>query len=254
MRTPHHGLVTLALPLLLAALLALAPATRPDAEPTDQPVPKLSHGKLEPYYAKRHAEILARRSPRTKLLFLGASVIERWQVARADVYHAEYDKWAVDDFGVSGDKTQHILWRIANGELDGMDPKVVVVNTGNNIDDNTAEENVAGFTAVGRAVEAKLPHARVLLIPQMTRGVDPENPKVAAQRAKTKRVNAELAKLDDGDRTRVFDLGDRFLDADGVIRWGMMNDAIHPTAKGYRIWADAMRPTLDAMMAAPPLR
>ncbi len=239
---------------LIPLLVAATPATRP-AEPADRPAPKLSHGQLEPYFARRHAEDLARRSTTTQLLFLGASVIERWQTVGAGTYHAEYDKDAPDDFGVSGDKTQHILWRIANGELHGMAPRVVVFNTGNNIDEDTAEENFDGFRAIADAVHAKLPHARVLVVAMLPRGVDPaKSARIAARRAKTRELNDRLKTLDDGDGTRVLDLTDTFLDADGVMRPGLTGgDAIHPTAKGYQVWAAAMRPTLDAMLAAKPL-
>ena len=238
------------------AVAAAAPATRPATQPADRPAAKLAaDGKMDARFAARHAEIMAARSPEPRLLFLGASVMERWQTVGKAAY-AEYAKDDVADDGISGDKTQHILWRIGQGELDGTDPRVVVFNTGNNIDEDSADGNFAGFRAIADAVHAKLPHARVLVVAMLPRGVNPaQSGKIAARRAKTKVLNAELKTLDDGDRTRVLDLTDTFLDAAGVERPGLMGkDTIHPTAAGYAAWAAAMRPTLDAMLAAPRLR
>ena len=252
-----HRRLAIVVAAVLPFWLAAAPATKPATQPSDRPAPKLARsGQLDPSYAKRHDQILAERSTKPQLLFLGASVIERWQTVGKDVYHAEFDKYAVTDDGVGGDKTQHILWRIDHGELDGTAPRVVVFNTGNNIDDDSAAANFAGFKAIADAVHAKLPRARVLVVAMLPRGVDPATSgKIADRRAKTKALNAALKALDDGDRTRVLDLTDTFLDARGVQRPGLMGkDTIHPTAAGYRAWADAMRPVVEAMMAAPPIR
>jgi beta-glucosidase len=183
------------------------------------------------------------------VLFLGDSITEGWMRGGADVWRERYWKYQPADFGIGGDRTEHVLWRIANGELDGINPKVVVLMIGtNNSKSNTAEEITAADKRIVEEIHNKLPETRLLLLAIFPRGEDPKDPAIAPLREKIKQVNAELAKLDDGNKTRYLDIGDKFLDADGKIPKDIMRDFLHPTAKGYEIWADAMQPLLDEMM------
>ncbi len=236
---------------LVPALSLAGPATRPARVPADKPAAKLAaDGKVDGRFAELHAKFLKRRSDKTRVLFVGASIMERFRQAGKDVWADHYAQYDADDFGVSGDQTQNVLWRFSQGELDGMRPKVLVLQIGNNNLDagDTVDEAVAGVKAVIAEVHERLPGTKVLLVSLLPRGADPENPKVAAMRAEIKQGNAALAKLDDGDSVRYIDFGDKFLDGQGVIRFGTMNDGTHPTAKGYAIWAAAMDPLLAEMM------
>jgi len=188
------------------------------------------------------------------LLFIGDSITEGWihnaKNQAPDVWKSHYWQYNPADFGIGGDRTEHVLWRIDHGELDGLTPKVVVVMIGtNNVPPgNPAEEIVAADTKIVQEIHDKIPDAKVLLLGIFPRGADPKDPKVADMRAEIKQINSELAKLDDGNKTRYLDIGDKFLDADGVIQKDIMSDALHPTPKGYQIWAEAMQPLLDEMM------
>jgi lysophospholipase L1-like esterase len=131
--------------------------------------------------------------------------------------------------------TTHVLWRIAHGELDGIHPKGVVLLIGtNNTNRYTAEESLAADTKIVQQLHAKLPETKVLLLGIFPRGADPANRGVAAVRTKIKTVNAGLARLDDGNKTRYLDIGDKFLDADGKLRQDVMPDALHPNGKGVQ--------------------
>jgi lysophospholipase L1-like esterase len=123
---------------------------------------------------------------------------------------------------------------------------VLMIGT-NNIGD-TAENIIKGDTKIVAEIHAKLPDTRLLLLGIFPRGADPKNPGTASLRAKITEVNASLAKLDDGAKTRYLDIGGKFLDADGALPKDIMPDALHPNAKGYQIWADAMQPLLDSML------
>ncbi len=232
-----------------------APATPPAApvkagpQPADQPAPKMRNGEIEPGFKSQHESFLRRgKEGKIGVLFLGDSITAGWTKA-PDVWKKAYGSYDPANFGISGDRTQHVLWRIANGELDGIHPKVVVLMIGTN---NSGEYTVAQITAADEKIiseiHEKLPDTKVLVLGIFPRGVDPENPAVAALREKLSAVNANLAKLDDGKSTRYLDIGGKFLNADGILRFSIMPDALHPSHKGYEIWAAAMQPLLDEMM------
>jgi len=229
-----------------------APTTQA-AEPSsaDVAAPKLDKtGKIDSRFQQRHESFLRRgKEGKIGVLFLGDSITEGWGGTRGREIWAEYyGKLDPANFGISGDKTQHVLWRIDNGELDGISPKVVVLMIGTNNIGYSAEDILAADTKIVQEIHQKLPDTKLLLLGIFPRGADPNDPKVADMREKIKSVNQGLAKLDDGDKTRYLDIADKFLDADGKLSKDIMPDALHPNAKGYLIWAKAMQPLLDEMM------
>jgi lysophospholipase L1-like esterase len=232
-----------------AAPPAPAPAPAMTMEPADQAAPKLGRsGKIDKVFAAKHESFLKRgKEGPVGVLFIGDSITAGWDGAK-EVWDSHYGALQPANFGIGGDRTQHVLWRIDNGELDGTTPKVVVLMIGtNNIRDSV--ENIAkGVVAIVTDIHAKLPAARLLLLGIFPRGADPKLEGIKGMRNKITAVNAELAKVDDGARTRYLDIGPRFLDADGVLARDIMPDALHPSAKGYQIWADAMQPLLDEML------
>jgi len=226
-----------------------APAPAKQAEPADQAAPKLGKdGMIEKGFAAKHESFLKRgKEGPIGLLFLGDSITAGWGGAK-EVWESHYGAHQPANFGIGGDRTQHVLWRIANGELDGITPKVVVLMIGTNNIGDSPENITKGDMKIISEIHAKLPATRLLLLGIFPRGADPKQAGVMGMRAKIAAVNAELAKLDDGAKTRYLDLGPKFLDADGVLARDIMPDALHPNAKGYQIWADAMQPLLDEML------
>jgi lysophospholipase L1-like esterase len=185
------------------------------------------------------------------ILFMGDSITDFWRNRGSNVWNQYYAPRHAANFGISGDRTQHVLWRMDNGELDGIKPKVVVLmigtnNTGkerNGQPRNTVPETIEGVQAVVADIRAKLPDSKILLLAIFPRGTldDP-------QRAQVALVNTVIAKLDDGKMVRYLDIDPKFLDTDGTLPRSIMPDLLHPNAHGYQIWADAMNPTLDEMM------
>lgn len=223
-----------------------APSTAP-VEPADQPAVKRDRdGRPTTRFVEMHRGFLWRgKEGPIGTLFIGDSITEGWLSAGREVWRERYWKHQPADFGIGGDRTQHVLWRIANGELDGIRPKLVVLMIGtNNSRSNTAEEIAAADRRIVSEIHSKLPEAKLLLLGIFPRGETVQDP----MRDKLKAVNAELAKLDDGGKTRYLDISEKFLDAEGKIPREVMRDFLHPTAKGYQIWADAMQPLLDEMM------
>jgi lysophospholipase L1-like esterase len=193
-----------------------------------------------------HERFLKRaKEGHVELLFLGDSITQGWN--DNEVWKRHYDPRHAANFGVGGDRTQHVLWRIQNGELDRIEPKVVVLMIGtNNASSATADEISLGITAIVEELRHRLPKGRILLL-----GVFPRGQKPDATREKIQAVNARIARLDDSSHVKFLDIGKAFLNEDGTISPEIMPDYLHLTRKGYRIWADAMEPTLWSMLDEP---
>jgi beta-glucosidase len=206
---------------------------------------------VEPNFWRMHLSFLDRiKQGPIGLLFLGDSITDFWRnAANLPLFTKYYGKYDPANFGISGDQTQHVLWRIEHGELDGISPKVLVLLIGtNNVIDYSQDDILKADTKIVTEIHQKLPDTKVLILGIFPRGDYriAADPKGASD--KIKFVNAGLAKLDDGAKTRFLDIGDKFLDADGKIPADLMADSLHPTLKGYQVWADAMQPLLDEMM------
>jgi len=215
-------------------------AARPAPDPS-VPVPK--PGDSADAFLKRHESFVKRaKEGDIGLLFLGDSITQGWGGSGREVWKKYYEPLKAANFGIGGDQTQHVLWRITNGELDGISPKVVVLMIGtNNTGGNTAESIAKADAKIVRTIREECPKSKVLLLAIFPRSS-------AASMEKIKKINAELAKLDDGKTVRYLDIGGKFLGPDGTIPKDIMPDGLHPNAKGYQIWADAMQPLLEEMM------
>jgi len=186
------------------------------------------------------------------ILFVGDSITDFWRNRGSNVWNKYYAPRHAANFGINGDRTQHVLWRIENGELDGIKPKVVVLligtnNTGKEKDTgkirNTVPETIEGVQAVVGEILAKLPDTKILLL-----GIFPRGTLDDPQRAQVALINTVISKLDDGSRVRFLDIGSKFLEADGTLPQSVMPGLLHLNERGYQLWADAMNPTLDEMM------
>ena len=226
----------------LATLTVLAENTAIVPAPRDNPA----------NWVARHEGFLTEaKQGNYDLVFIGDSITDGWRKGGREVWDKYYAPRHALNLGIGGDRTQHVLWRIEKGELNGLKPKAVVLmigtnNTGKEKDGavrNTTSDIIEGVTAVVKAIRTKLPKSKLLLLAVFPRGtVD------APQREQIKEINAALAKLDDGKMIKYLDIGKVFLAEDGSIPKTIMPDLLHPNAKGYQLWADAMEPTLAKMM------
>jgi len=183
-------------------------------------------------------------------LLMGDSITDWWARAGADVYAANFAPLRCANFGIAGDRTQGVLWRMENGELEGYSPRLMMLMIGtNNLSSrnstpNTPEEIAMAIATIVAKFRTTFPEAKVLLLGVFPRGADPNND----YRAPIRRINELIANLDDGEFVHFMDIGDRFLERDGSISVDIMADGLHPTARGYEIWADAVMPTFRQMM------
>ncbi|MEO6569304.1 MAG: GDSL-type esterase/lipase family protein, partial [Opitutaceae bacterium] len=156
------------------------------------------------------------------------------------------------NFGISADRTQHVLWRIQNGELEGIKPRVVVLmigtnNTGLERDNttrrNTVAETAEGVTAVAKALRSKLPETKILLL-----AIFPRGEVGSLNRTEVQEVNAVIAKLHDGKFVHFLDITQKFLWPDGTLPKDIMPDLLHPSEIGYAIWAAAIKAPLAELL------
>ncbi len=256
-RLPFPRLALLVAGLCGALLFTASCTTTPQIDPALlNPVTNsaLRPEPRTPGWVKRHEGFVAiAKQGSVDVLFLGDSITDFWRDRGKKVWDENYAPLHAANFGISGDRTQHVLWRMQNGELDGLAPKLVVLmigtnNTGFENDKvtprNTVPQTIEGVKAVVRGLRAKLPGAKILLLAVFPRGEKPDNP----QRLQTIEINHGIASLDDGKFVRYLDIGPKFLTADGTLTKEIMPDFLHPNLHGYEIWAEAIRAPLAEML------
>jgi beta-glucosidase len=178
------------------------------------------------------------------LIYVGDSIVEYYEQQGKDTWERYYAPRHALNLGISGDRTQHVLWRLDHGNLDGIAPKLAIVMIGqNNGGHNTAEEIGAGVTAVVQKIRAKLPTTKILLL-----AIFPRRAKPTAERAVLAQASRIAATLADNHTTFSLDINQLFLRPDGSIPAALMPDFEHPSAEGYRLWAEAIEPTVAALM------
>jgi len=227
-------------------------AVRPP-RPNPAVMPSLSNNAT---VRRMHAEnIETARKGDIDLLLEGDSITDFWDNAGAPgvanpplagkaVLDRYFGDLKVANFGISGDTTQGILYRLQDGEGEGFQPKAIMLMIGTNNAFNCSTEEIAeGVGAVVLDLRKRFPTAKILLL-----GIFPRGNPGDTVRKTVLDVNPIIARLADDRNVFYMDIGDRFLDADGVIQPEIMADRLHPTEKGYEIWAEAVKDTLSELM------
>ena len=234
--------------VLLAAPVLAQTNPPPELQQCVNPVPR--DGQAYERFLELNKRVKESGS-QAEVIFVGDSITQGWEGNGKDVWTKYYAPRHALNLGIGSDHTQHVLWRLEHGNLDGLKPKVAVVLIGvNNIPDdhNSPRDVLEGVTAVVRKLREKLPDTKVLLL-----GIFPFREDFCAQRAKALQVNQALHKLDDGQWVHFLDFGYVFIQPDGKISRDMMRDFLHPSSTGYRLWAEAMEPELAAMLGEKPI-
>lgn len=183
-----------------------------------------------------------------EVLFLGDSITEGWGGAGRPVWEKNYAPLKAANFGIGGDMTNQVLWRITEGkELEGLNPKVCVLMIGTNnfgLGGQNVDSVVKGVKAVVDTLHAKLPKTKILLLGIFPRDSKPDTP----MRKNIAAVNAQIAKADNGNTVRYLDIGPTLQQPDGSLSKEIMPDYLHLSTKGYEIWAAAIEATLKEML------
>ena len=224
------------------------------AAQADRPVPRTDRNSQI-----AHEQLLDKaRRGRIDVYFAGDSITRRWGATDYPELLANWRQnffgWNAANFGWGADTIQNILWRLENGELDGVHPRVIVLLGGtNNVgsatpagnDDARVEDISRGIKAVLDVMRSKAPQATIVLT-----AIFPRNDNMAVMPT-IDRINARLATFADGKTIRFLNINHRLADADGRLFDGMMHDRLHPTVQGYQVWADALRPIFMELLGSP---
>ncbi|MGV3663748.1 MAG: platelet-activating factor acetylhydrolase IB subunit [Prosthecobacter sp.] len=208
-------------------------------------------GKINPGFTASHEKFVGiAKEGKAQLVFLGDSITAGWAGNGKDVWAKSFSQYTPANFGIGGDRTQHVLWRIENGELENIKPKAVVLMIGtNNSGADPAEGIAKGVTKIVETIRTKQPQAKILLLAVFPRGEKPSSAeKPNPGRDKLKQVNDIIAKLDDGKNVFFLDIGAKFMQPDGTLTKEIMPDFLHLSPAGYQIWADAISPKLAELM------
>jgi len=235
-----------------AALLVLCAGAAAAQTPADQPVSRTDQNSLT-----AHAQLLEKaKHGRIDAYFEGDSITRRWGATDYPDLLANWTQnffgWNAADFGWGADRIQNILWRLDNGELDGVNPKVIVLlagtnNVGNTVpaggDESKVSDIAKGIRAVLDVMRAKAPAATIILT-----GIFPRNDNIAVMPT-IDAINRSLSGFADGKTVRYLDINNKLADRNGKLFDGMMNaDKLHPAIKGYQVWADALKPIFTELL------
>ena len=212
--------------------------------------PTAWNGKPDCWQQKRHAEKMVEVAKGgAKVVFIGDSITHFWESkgkAQQKKYFSEGD-WKMLDLGTSGDRTEHVLWRLDHGELDGYEAKCVLLMIGTNnsghfkkFADETPMDTILGIRDILKKIRAKQPKAKVVLTAIFPRGASENDP----FRLRNDAVNREIRRYCDGKDVFWCDFTDRFLDEKGDTKW-VMPDRLHPVAQGYEIWYEEVKPYIE---------
>jgi len=235
MKSPHQSLL-----LLLAAISPISAFAHSAVEPA----PRADQG------WKDRQELLNKRATeagdKAQVIFIGDSITQGWEGEGKEVWAKYYAQRNAVNLGIGGDRTQHVLWRLDHGNLDGLKPRAAVVMIGTNNsngEDNTVEQIADGVAAIVKQLREKLPQTKVLLLAIFPRS---ENP--SPQRGKILQVNQIVQKLADDQSVFWIDFGYKFVNRDGTIPHDLMPDYLHLSRRGYEIWAEAIEDRLSAVL------
>jgi N-acetylglucosamine-6-sulfatase len=185
------------------------------------------------------------RGATIELLFVGDSITDGWRNSGQPVWDEHFAPLKPANFGIGGDTTQGVLWRMQNGELDNFKAKLIVLMLGtNNINRNPNDEIVDGDRLIIEEFKKRQPQAKVLLLGIFPRAREASDP----YREKIKDINSKLAQLADNKQVFFMDIGEKFLTPEGVLTPEIMPDGLHPNLRGYRIWADAISARVRELM------
>lgn len=241
---------------LLASLFGLMSAVADDAPKTNYAIQPVLHPGTE----KRHESFNEiSKKGEAQLVFLGDSITHGWESKGKEVWEKYWAPLKAANFGIGGDRTEHVLWRLQHGNFDGLQPKLIVLMIGTNntghqnrpqkelngaVYQCTAQQTADGVKMILDTLKQKMPKTKILVLGIFPRGANNED----KLRQQNEATNAIVATFADGQTVQYLDIGKTFLAADGTLSKDIMPDLLHPNAKGYEMWANAIKDKVAEMM------
>jgi lysophospholipase L1-like esterase len=215
---------------------------------------------LHPGTEARHESFnVISKKGEAQLVFLGDSITHGWEKGGKEVWDKYWAPLNAANFGIGGDRTEHVLWRLEHGNFDGLKPKEIVIMIGTNNTGHqgrpqkelngatyqcTAQQTADGVKAIITKLQAKCPEAKILLLAIFPRGATPED----KFRKQNEETNAIIKGFADNKKVYFMDINAKFLGTDGTLSKEIMPDLLHPNAKGYEIWAEAIEPKVKELL------
>jgi len=231
------SLVALCIPALLQSAVETTPTPR-NAE----------------WWTARHELINSRAAAAgdtCELVFIGDSITQAWENNGATVWLDNYARYGAVNLGIGGDQTQHVLWRLQNGNLDSVHPSLAVVMIGtNNASPSQPAKTAEGIIAIVDELQKQRPEMQVLLLNIFPRGATADD----GLRLKNDKVNSLIAKLDSRELVDVLDIKDHFLSDNDLLNTNVMPDLLHLSKMGYGFWDDGIKDYLRQHFAVKFLR
>ena len=184
------------------------------------------------------------------LLMIGDSITHSWEGGGKKLWDKYYEPRNAVNMGFSGDRTQHVLWRLEHGHLEGISPKLAVLMIGTNNsngDDNTAEQIADGIISICKKLRAECPKMKIMIL-----AIFPRGPESSQQREKNDKASMLASKIANGKMIHYLDINEKFLTKDGFLSKKIMPDYLHPNEAGYKIWAEAIEPKVAELMGEKP--
>lgn len=210
-----------------------------------QPVSRIDPNKPGEWWENRHTLLNERAAMGNyDLVFIGDSITHGWENAGKSVWENFYGDRNALNLGIGGDRTEHVLWRLDNGNIDGLSPKLAVIMIGtNNFRANNAQEIGDGIVSIVKRLNARMPEMNILIL-----GIFPRFENPHPKRRMLAEASLIASSIADGKRIHYLDIGDTFLDDDGTLPKKIMPDFLHPNKRGYQIWAEAIEPTVKKLL------
>lgn len=240
--------------LLFAASLLSLSALAADPNYAIQPVPR------DEGWMKRHESFnVISKQGEAPLVFLGDSITQGWSGKGKATWEKYYTARKAANFGIGGDRTEHVLWRLGHGNFDGLSPKLIVLMIGTNNTGHvgrpqkelngatyrcSADQTAEGVKQILETLKKKCPKSKILLLGIFPRGEKPSD----AMRQQNEATNALIAKFADGQTVQFLDIGQTFLQPDGTLTREIMPDLLHLSEAGYDKWATAIEPKVKELL------
>lgn len=237
------------LPVLLLCI-SFSPATAqtcPDDALALTPATLQEEWAVEWWMPRHEAKLEEEGREDAKLLFIGDSITHGWEDSGKTVWDEYYASYGAYNIGYSGDRTENVLWRLQNGEVDGIDPELAIImigtnNTGHRQD--PAECTARGIEMILNELKNRLPETEVLLLAIFPREAAPDG----ELRQLNNQINERIARFAERERVHYLNINETFLDENGMLSEEIMPDLLHPEEYGYQLWAEAMHPKIEQLL------